>query len=218
MSPTRRALLGTIAPLALAGCVGTGGDDDGEASGGGDSPADAPTDAPTDSPTEPPTSSPTRSATGEPSSTPTPGTDGTAAVRVRSHSGLGEILVGSDGMTLYVLTADPPGESVCTGGCAEAWPPLMVDGPGDLLDSVRADVDLGTTERPGGGLQVTADGTPLYYFARDEEPGDASGQGINGVWFVLRPDGSTVTATPTPTTTPTPTATPTDGGGGDDGY
>ena len=36
---------------------------------------------------------------------------------------------------------------------------------------------------------------PLYYWASDNAPGDVSGQGVQGVWFVVAPDGSMLTTT-----------------------
>lgn len=116
-------------------------------------------------------------------------------VSVREHDALGTVMTDADGLTLYILTSDPMGESVCTGGCADAWPPLTVDGEDELVDSVRADTSLGTTERDDGSIQVTADGMPLYYFVNDEAPGDATGQEVNNVWFVLEPDASVLKPT-----------------------
>ena len=76
---------------------------------------------------------------------------------------------------------------------------------------------LGTTERQDGSTQVTYDDRPLYYFAFDERPGDATGQNSGGVWFVLSPAGDAVTseaaagrlgAIPTATATAVPVASP----------
>ena len=40
---------------------------------------------------------------------------------------LGTYLVGPEGKTLYYFTRDiTPGVSVCSGGCLDAWPPLLV--------------------------------------------------------------------------------------------
>ncbi len=33
---------------------------------------------------------------------------------------------------------------------------------------------------------------PLYYFVRDAQPGDTNGQGLNSVWFVVKPTAGTV--------------------------
>ena len=45
-----------------------------------------------------------------------------------------------------------------------------------------------------GTSQVTYDGWPLYYFQGDEAAGDANGQGLNDVWWVVAPDGTHVGA------------------------
>lgn len=125
----------------------------------------------------------------------TEATDDTPAnvtVQVRSHSEHGDILVGPDEMTLYMFDQDTQDEgmSSCYDGCADNWPPLTVDDEPVAGDGVT--VDLGTFERETGERQVIAGGWPLYYFAPDEEPGDATGQGVNDVWWVLTPDGTPV--------------------------
>jgi predicted lipoprotein with Yx(FWY)xxD motif len=128
---------------------------------------------------------------------------------------LGPILVSSTGRTLYLFTRDREGRSACSGACVRFWPPLLgarkpTAGPG-----VRAAL-LGTTRRPDGRLQVTYNRHPLYRYARDEQPGQTSGQGssaFQGRWYavaargtaVVRPTTSTVGTTTTETTTTTPT-------------
>ena len=49
--------------------------------------------------------------------------------------------------------------------------------------------ELGVITRDDGGLQVTYDGIPLYYWINDVVPGDATGQNVREVWFVISPDG-----------------------------
>lgn len=113
-----------------------------------------------------------------------------AAVEV-ARSDLGEILVDADGMTLYLFTVDPDGESTCYDDCAAAWPPLVVQEEPAGGEGVDADL-LGTTEREDGAMQVTYAGWPLYHWASDQAPGEVSGQGVNDVWFVVAPDGRAV--------------------------
>lgn len=104
---------------------------------------------------------------------------------------LGEILVDGDGMTLYLFDNDSEGQSACTGDCAATWPPLT----GEPEAAGGADESLlGTITRDDGSTQVTYDGLPLYLYAPDSEPGDVSGQGVGGVWWVVGPDGSRITA------------------------
>jgi predicted lipoprotein with Yx(FWY)xxD motif len=33
---------------------------------------------------------------------------------------------------------------------------------------------------------------PLYYYIKDQAPGDTTGQGVGGVWYVLSPDGKII--------------------------
>ena len=113
-----------------------------------------------------------------------PDAAGTAVVV--SASSLGDILTDQDGNTLYLFTPDEQGPSVCNGGCAEAWPPLLDAIAGDGIDASL----LGSATRDDGGDQVTYNGWPLYYFASDSAPGDTNGQGANDVWYVLDAAGN----------------------------
>lgn len=102
----------------------------------------------------------------------------------------GTHLVDGEGVTVYLFTPDEGGgESTCTGGCAETWPP--VPAPAEAGDGVDEAL-VGTTTREDGSAQLTYDGWPLYYFNGDEQPGDVAGQGINDVWFVVGPDGEQI--------------------------
>ena len=100
---------------------------------------------------------------------------------------LGDFLVGPDGMTLYLFTPDPLGETVCYNQCAENWPPLTVESADALTAAEGIPGELGTVEREDGSLQVTYNDIPLYYWIRDEAVGDTTGQGVGGVWWILPP-------------------------------
>jgi predicted lipoprotein with Yx(FWY)xxD motif len=99
-----------------------------------------------------------------------------------------DVVVDGAGMTLYIFDADEQGPSRCYDSCADAWPPFtIVDLPnaGWRIDSEA----LGTIERVDGTIQVTYGGWPLYYANGDRAPGDVTGQGIDGSWWVLYSDG-----------------------------
>ena len=115
---------------------------------------------------------------------------GTVAV---ASTGLGQVLVDGKGRTLYVFAKDKGDQSVCSGKCAAAWPALTVSGAATPGAGVQASL-LSTAKQANGATQVTYGGKPLYYFAGDAAPGDTKGQGLNGVWFVVRADGSLVQA------------------------
>ncbi len=93
------------------------------------------------------------------------------------------VLVGSNGMTLYTFDRDTAGsgKSVCNGPCAQNWPPLAASaadsGSGDWSVIVRDD----------GSRQWAYKGKPLYFWAKDQKPGDRTGDGFNGVWRLARP-------------------------------
>lgn len=110
-----------------------------------------------------------------------------------ADSDLGQILVDGDGMTLYLFTEDPPGESVCFDDCLAAWPPLLVDGEPSVGEGVDEQL-VGTIERDDGSTQVTYDGAPLYLWSSDGQPGDVTGQDVQGVWYVVSPDGGAIMA------------------------
>lgn len=97
----------------------------------------------------------------------------------------GAYLVDGDGKTLYYFTKDTAGVSACNDKCVSNWPlfyadPLQV-GP-DLNPA-----DFAAIVREDGRKQTTYKGMPLYYFANDEKPGDIRGDGVGGVWFLVKP-------------------------------
>ena len=110
-----------------------------------------------------------------------------------ADSDLGTILVDGSGMTLYLFTQDTQnsGESTCEGQCLAAWPPLL--GEPEAGKGVDQSM-LGTITRTDGSTQVSYNGWPLYYWAKDSAPGDTTGQGVNDVWWVLDPDGNAIGA------------------------
>jgi len=116
------------------------------------------------------------------------GAAGTVAV---ASTALGDVLVDAKGRTLYVFTKDKSDQSVCSGKCAAAWPALTVTGAATPGTGVQASL-LSTAKQGNGTTQVTYGGKPLYYFAGDKAPGETKGQGLNGVWFVVRGDGTLV--------------------------
>ncbi len=109
---------------------------------------------------------------------------GDARVNAGEHDELGTILLDGSGRTLYLFERDESGVSNCSGGCALNWPPLVTVRDPSAADGVDGDL-LGSITRDDGYSQVTYDGVPLYYFANDEKPGDALGEGVGGVWSVV---------------------------------
>lgn len=107
---------------------------------------------------------------------------------------LGRILVDSKGITLYDFVKDRGKTSVCYGGCAALWPPLITHGKPVAGTGIQASL-LGTTKRKDGSLEVTYGGHPLYYYVSDRKPGQTTGQGLNqfgGPWWVLSAAGKEI--------------------------
>jgi predicted lipoprotein with Yx(FWY)xxD motif len=101
----------------------------------------------------------------------------------------GKVLATSTGRTLYLYTPDRRNKSRCTGACAKAWPPLITKGKPIARKPVKQSL-LGTTTRSNGKLQVTYNGHPLYRYVGDTGAGQAYGEGIGGIWFVVTPAGN----------------------------
>ena len=49
---------------------------------------------------------------------------------------------------------------------------------------------LAAHPQAGGSLQVAYGGHLLYTFANDKAPGDATGQGLGGIWYTVTPAGA----------------------------
>ncbi len=98
------------------------------------------------------------------------------------------VLTNTSGLTLYWFAPDTPAISKCTGSCTAYWPPVTGNpeaGPG-------VTGELGTIKRPGGGVQATYDGHPLYTYIGDHGPGQAQGNNLNlngGLWYEVRMSG-----------------------------
>jgi predicted lipoprotein with Yx(FWY)xxD motif len=108
-------------------------------------------------------------------------------LQIHRDATLGPLLTDARGQTLYMFTNDKPGVSNCPGECASFWPPLIVDATTLPTGPDAVSAGLGTTSRDDGSQQVTYNGVPLYYWAKDTKPGDTTGQGVNNVWFVVPP-------------------------------
>ncbi len=107
-----------------------------------------------------------------------------ATVTTADNAKLGRILVAANGMTLYTFDRDTKDTSNCYDACAKNWPPLTIASGSPVGDGVSG--ALATTDRRDGGKQVTLDGKPLYFWAADKSPGDATGDGVQGVWHVIK--------------------------------
>lgn len=129
-------------------------------------------------------------------------------VNVGQNDKLGSYLTDADGNSLYLFineetaSQDPDNNAErmmsgvrsdaapCTDKCLEFWPPLLATA---VQAGEGVDAELLYVADVGGSMMVVYNGWPLYYFIKDEKPGDTNGQGSGkdpNIWYLVNPDGS----------------------------
>ncbi|MBB3412110.1 putative lipoprotein with Yx(FWY)xxD motif [Rhizobium sp. BK316] len=96
-------------------------------------------------------------------------------------SGQHKLLADDSGRSLYTFDKDQPGKSECTLLCALAWPPF------EAPAGAKASGPWSIVTRPTGVTQWAYNGSPLYTYHFDSNPGDIHGDGAEGVWHLARP-------------------------------
>ncbi|MEX2540542.1 MAG: hypothetical protein WD314_02005 [Trueperaceae bacterium] len=131
--------------------------------------------------------------------------DSAVTVMAMENEQFGSYLTDGEGRTLYLfvneemeageerMTEGVRGNAApCAGGCLENWPPVT----GEVTAGEGVDAELLYTADVDGTMQAVYNGWPLYYFARDAEPGQVNGQGLGRaptIWYILSPDGQAIT-------------------------
>jgi predicted lipoprotein with Yx(FWY)xxD motif len=87
------------------------------------------------------------------------------------------------GKTLYVFDKDTPGISNCYNSCATTWPPYS---SGATAQS-QLPSNITVISRTDGSTQFAWKGMPLYYYTKDQSPGDTMGDGVGGIWHLAKP-------------------------------
>ena len=129
-----------------------------------------------------------------PAAPPAPAAPAGPALTASPTAALGTVVVDGTGYTLYRFDKDKPkpSKSNCNGSCATQWPPVLVASAAEAKEVKLDGVDAGavnTVKRADGKLQLTIGGWPVYRYSGDTQPGATSGQGLNGTWAAVRPDG-----------------------------
>ncbi|MFG2001841.1 hypothetical protein ACGFNU_22085 [Spirillospora sp. NPDC048911] len=115
-----------------------------------------------------------------------------AATEVKvGKTALGAVLTDGTGRTLYGFTPDKEGQSTCVDACVATWPALASKDQPGAGDGVQTGL-LKRIQRGEGTFQASYGNWPLYYYAGDQRPGDAEGQGVDGQWFVVGADGKLI--------------------------
>ncbi|MFE1286601.1 hypothetical protein [Streptomyces sp. NPDC058751] len=171
-----------VLALALAGCGGGGG-----SSGGGDN----------GSGTE---------RSGSPARSGTTGS-ATSTLTTAEIAKLGTVVTDGKGYVLYRFDTDSanPTRVSCYDTCATLWPAATTTDRGSVTTKGIDKSLVSTVKRNDGTTQITLAGWPLYRYAKDDEPKEPYGQGVDGTWWAVTPGGAKIT---------TPVATSQGGGGG----
>lgn len=103
-------------------------------------------------------------------------------VMTKTSAAKGDYLVGPSGMTLYIFDKDTAGVSNCAGSCATLWPPYTTAAAPATLPT-----NMTTLTRADGSIQFAYKGMPVYYYTPDKQPGDVTGDGVGGVWHLVKP-------------------------------
>jgi len=125
-----------------------------------------------------------------PTTAPTPTTATTFTVQTAQATVNGKtttILTNAQGLTLYYFTPDTASKTVCTGSCAQTWPPLLFTGTGKPTASTALPGEVEVYKNANGN-QVIYNDHPLYIYSGDSAAGQTSGEGLFGKWFVATPD------------------------------
>jgi predicted lipoprotein with Yx(FWY)xxD motif len=126
-------------------------------------------------------------------------------VNLSTSAALGSYLSDKSGRSLYFFATDANGQASCTGGCEALWPAFVVDNlTADKLGAGLTLSDFGTITTSTNKKQLTYKGWPLYHYAPVsagdgyggggvntlETAGKTTGDGIDGIWFIAKPDYS----------------------------
>jgi predicted lipoprotein with Yx(FWY)xxD motif len=99
-------------------------------------------------------------------------------VALKHVGGVGNVLVDSKGVALYSPEQESNGMVLCKGSCTSIWVPLTLSAGAKPTAAGQLNTMLGTVHRPGGGVQVTYNGKPLYTFVEDTSAGMVTGNGV----------------------------------------
>ncbi len=114
-----------------------------------------------------------------------------STVLIVQKSALGYVLALANGQVVYEYGKDTKGGSpACTDSCASAWPAVTGNPVASAASTGLG--TLGTVAEANGAKQVTYDGMPLYTF-KGAKPLATKGDGVGGMWHVIKLSKSNVT-------------------------
>ncbi len=95
----------------------------------------------------------------------------------------GQYLTDIAGNTLYTFDKDVTGVSNCIGQCLAIWP-VYISG---AASEKTLPANISVISRKDGAKQFAWKGRPLYYYVQDKKPGEINGDGVGGVWHIVKP-------------------------------
>lgn len=138
-----------------------------------------------------------------------------AILSVNNDKIYGNFLTDANGKTVYIHTEDSANTNLNNqeGEPGNYWIPVTVrnamldnsfpynsyfKGYNNLNSSLMSTIPVQTVQGQAvNQAQVTYNKWPLYYYYKDQNPGDTQGQGLLGTHFLIRPDGTPI-ITPQP--------------------
>ena len=109
-------------------------------------------------------------------------------VLVFNHPSYGEILTDQSGNVLYGFSIDSVGGDPSFSG--SAWPLALQSTDPEPDAGITATLTSETFSNTSGGPWLKINNRPVYTYASDSEPNQASGHGLGSVWFTIKPDGT----------------------------
>ncbi|HWY79579.1 MAG TPA: hypothetical protein VNW29_04425 [Candidatus Sulfotelmatobacter sp.] len=102
---------------------------------------------------------------------------------IKKDPSKGQYLTDFQGTALYTYDKDTKGVSNCTGTCARIWPFYTSGATAEKL----LPTNISVITRSDGSKQFAWKRMPLYYYSADKKPSDITGDGVGGVWHIVKP-------------------------------
>jgi predicted lipoprotein with Yx(FWY)xxD motif len=99
------------------------------------------------------------------------------------HPKKGPYLTDFQNLTLYTYDNDTNGVSMCYNDCVKMWP-IYTSG---ATAQSQFPENITVITRTDGSKQFAWKGKPLYYYTGDQNVGDMNGDGVGGVWHIVKP-------------------------------
>lgn len=116
---------------------------------------------------------------------------------VANDSVHGNYLIGANGISVYAKLDDPKNQPTAD---SSKWKPTktatalpaqqsLIPSPDYNAQAQFNPAFLASVQRADGSQQVSYNGWPLYYYYKDQKPGDLFGDGVDHKFFVIHPNG-----------------------------